>query len=130
MVSVPVPRLFQYMERSHMIFMPGVVQRTITAARPLTPVHARVLKLLRDPAEDDLGDDHVARPVRGHVGELHRDVDALGFWTRVQVSRPSEVCPSARYQTRAVPQADGVVTDLPVIRPALPVHGPLGDYRQ
>ena len=33
MVSVPAPRLFQYMARSTIIFLPGVLEVTMMAAR-------------------------------------------------------------------------------------------------
>ena len=40
MVSVPAPRLFQYMALSTIIFWPEVFEVTMTAARPLIPLSA------------------------------------------------------------------------------------------
>ena len=48
MVSVPAPRLFQYMERSTIIFLPAVLQVTTMAARPLMPEWEAMLKVFRE----------------------------------------------------------------------------------
>jgi hypothetical protein len=41
MVSVPAPLLKKYMDRSHMIFLPAVVEVTTMPAWPLTPFSSR-----------------------------------------------------------------------------------------
>ena len=48
MVSVPAPLLFQYMERSTMIFLPEVLLLTMMEALPLMPEWEAMLKVLRE----------------------------------------------------------------------------------
>jgi len=47
MVSVPVPREFQYIARSTIIFLVTSVEETITAALPVMP-NSPMLKVLRE----------------------------------------------------------------------------------
>ena len=94
MVSVPAPRLFQYMARSHHDLVAEVVTVTMMEARPLMPGVLGHVEGLPGVGRDGLGLGHVARAGRGHVGD--GDLTRLCRWGSAPGSRSPCPLRSAR----------------------------------